>query len=342
MGVVPRGNRQTETSGITPTPAPPHKGEGFIKGSCTMLELRTDQIRASFTTLGARLVSLDFAGADVVMGGGTDADILAGDWTTGAVAGRIAGRITNSRINLDGVEYPLTKNFGDHQLHGGPNNFSVRHWNVQHTDHSLTFSLHSPDGDQGYPGALDVTATYAVNGSTLSLDFTARTTRPTVINLTNHAYWNMSGGERNAFDHEMQIMGSRYLPLNDLLLPSGELRDVTGTRWDFRQLRPAGGVYDNCWVLDGARGTLKHGLTLKDPVSGRTMEVWTTEAGMQMYTAEHWDGVFPGKHGPLKQYSAIAIEPQNFPDAPTHPDFPSAMLRPGEVYRQRMEWRFAK
>ena len=92
----------------------------------------------------------------------------------------------------------------------------------------------------------------------------------------------------------------------------------------------------------GARGTLKHGLTLKDPVSGRSMEVWTTEAGMQMYTAEHWDGVFPGKHGPLKQYSAIAIEPQNFPDAPTHPDFPSAMLRPGEVYRQRMEWRFAK
>lgn len=306
-----------------------------------MLALGTGKIRARFTTLGARLVALDFAGADVVMGGGTDADILAGDWTTGAVAGRIAGRITNSRINIDGTEYPLVPNMGAHQLHGGPGNFSVRHWDVQQSDDHIRFSLFSPDGDQGYPGAVTVSATYAVSGSTLSLDFEAQTTRPTVINLTNHAYWNMSGGERNAFDHEMQIAGSRYLPLNELLLPSGELRDVTGTRWDFRKLRTVGGVYDNCWVLDGPRGQLKHGLTLKDPVSGRTMEVWTTEAGMQMYTAEHWNPGFPGKAGPLQQYAAIAIEPQNFPDAPTHPNFPSAVLRPGEAYRQRMEWRFS-
>ena len=306
-----------------------------------MLALGTGKIRARFTTLGARLVALDFAGADVVMGGGTDADMLAGDWTTGAVAGRIAGRITNSRINIDGTEYPLVPNMGAHQLHGGPGNFSVRHWDVQQSDDHIRFSLFSPDGDQGYPGAVTVSATYAVSGSTLSLDFEAQTTRPTVINLTNHAYWNMSGGERNAFDHEMQIAGSRYLPLNELLLPSGELRDVTGTRWDFRKLRTVGGVYDNCWVLDGPRGQLKHGLTLKDPVSGRTMEVWTTEAGMQMYTAEHWNPGFPGKAGPLQQYAAIAIEPQNFPDAPTHPNFPSAVLRPGEAYRQRMEWRFS-
>ena len=306
-----------------------------------MLALGTGKIRARFTTRGARLVALEFAGADVVMGGGTDADILAGDWTTGAVAGRIAGRITNSRINIDGTEYPLVPNMGAHQLHGGPGNFSVRHWDVQQSDDHIRFSLFSPDGDQGYPGAVTVSATYAVSGSTLSLDFEAQTTRPTVINLTNHAYWNMSGGERNAFDHEMQIAGSRYLPLNELLLPSGELRDVTGTRWDFRKLRTVGGVYDNCWVLDGPRGHLKHGLTLKDPVSGRTMEVWTTEAGMQMYTAEHWNPGFPGKAGPLQQYAAIAIEPQNFPDAPTHPNFPSAVLRPGEAYRQRMEWRFS-
>ena len=306
-----------------------------------MLALGTDRIRARFTTLGARLVALDFAGADVVMGGGTDEDILAGDWTTGAIAGRIAGRITNSRINIDGTEYPLVPNMGAHQLHGGPDNFSVRHWDVQQADDHIRFSLSSPDGDQGYPGTLDVSATYAVKGATLSLDFEAVTTKPTVINLTNHAYWNMSGGARNAFDHEMQILGSKYLPLSELLLPSGELRDVTGTRWDFRQLRKVGGVYDNCWVLDGPRGQLKHGLTLKDPVSGRTMEVWTTEAGMQMYTAEHWNPGFPGKTGPLQQYAAIAIEPQNFPDAPSHPNFPSAVLRPGEVYRQRMEWRFS-
>ena len=305
-----------------------------------MLELKSDLIHARFTTLGARLVALDFAGADCVMGGGTDADIMAGDWTTGAVPGRIAGRIANARIAIDGAEYPLAKNFGEHQLHGGPDNFAVRQWNVQSTDKQVQFSLHSPDGDQGYPGALDVTATYAASGNTLSLAFEARSSKPTVVNLTNHAYWNLSGGERGAFDHEMQIMGSRYLPLSEQLLPSGELRDVAGTRWDFRALRPVGGVYDNCWVLDGPRGEMKHGLTLKDPVSGRRMEVWTTEAGMQMYTAEHWNGVFPGKTGPLQQYGAIAIEPQNLPDAPSHENFPSAELRPGEVYRHRMEWRF--
>lgn len=305
-----------------------------------MLELKTDQIRATFSTLGARLVSLDFAGADVVMGGGTDKEILDGDWTTGAVAGRIAGRIANARISIDETIYQLARNFGDHQLHGGPDNFSIRHWKAEATDKSIKFSLNSPDGDQGYPGNLDVTATYAVNGNTLSLDFEARTSKPTVVNLTNHAYWNMSGGERGAFEQEMQILGSRYLPLSDELLPSGEMRDVTGTRYDFRQLRPVGGVYDNCWVLDGARGLLKHGLTLQDPASARRMEVWTTEAGMQMYTAEHWDGVFPGKTGPLRQYGAIAIEPQNLPDAPSHKNFPSAELRPGEVYRHRMEWRF--
>ncbi len=305
-----------------------------------MLELKTDQIRASFTRLGARLVSLEFAGADVVMGGGTDADILAGDWTTGAVAGRTAGRIANARITIDGIAFPLVKNFGEHQLHGGPDNFAVRHWRAEATDTAIRFALHSPDGDQGYPGALDVTATYAVEGNALSLEFEARSTKPTVINLTNHAYWNMSGGGTGAFEQEIRILGSRYLPLSEQLLPSGEMRDVTGTRYDFRELRTVGGIYDNCWVLDGPRGQLKHGLTLRDPASGRTMEVWTTEAGMQMYTAAHWDGIFPGKRGPLQQYGAIAIEPQNLPDAPNHPNFPSAVLRPGEVYRQRMEWRF--
>lgn len=305
-----------------------------------MLELRSGDIAARFTTLGARLVALDFAGADLVMGGGSDAELLAGDWTAGAVMGRIAGRIANSEISIDGVRHRLTPNMGAHQLHGGPDNFAVRHWDARQTQDTLQFTLHSPDGDQGYPGALDVSATYTLDGNTLSLALAARSTKATVINLTSHAYWNLSGGERGAFDHEMQIMGSAYLPLNDLLLPSGELRDVTGTRWDFRALRQVGGVYDNCWVLDGARGAMKHGLTLRDPVSGRTMEVWTTEAGMQMYTAEHWNEGFPGKQGPLKPYAAIAIEPQNFPDAPNHANFPSALLRPGEVYRNSIAWRF--
>lgn len=154
-----------------------------------MLELTSDTIRARFTTLGARLVSLDFAGADMLMGGGSDADLLAGDWTAGATIGRIAGRITNSRITIDDTNYPLAQNFGEHQLHGGPDNFAVRHWNAQPTDNQIHFSLHSPDGDQGYPGALDVSATYTLSGSTLSLDLEAHCRQPHQPRLLEHVGW---------------------------------------------------------------------------------------------------------------------------------------------------------
>jgi aldose 1-epimerase len=305
-----------------------------------MLELKSTALRATFSPLGARLVSVFFDGADMLAGGGTDEEFMAGDWTAGAVCGRIAGRITNARFTLEGIEHRLVANMGEHQLHGGPSNFGNRNWDAQCTDNIVRFAIHSVDGDQGFPGAVDATATYAINGDTLSLDLEARTTKPTVINLTNHAYWNLSGGARNAFEHEMQINGSQILPLNDLLLPSGEHRDVSDTRWDFRKLRMVGEYYDNCWVLDGVRGVLKHGLTLRDPVSKRRMDVWCTEKGMQMYTAWHWNESFPGRNGPLRQFDAIAIEPQNFPDAPNHNNFPTAVLRPRETYRHRIEWRF--
>ena len=306
-----------------------------------MLELKSKNLRATFSPLGARLVSLFVDGIDVVAGGGSDGQFLAGDWTAGAVCGRVAGRISKSRFALDGHEYMLIPNMGEHQLHGGPSNFGNTKWTVDTAPGSIRFHRRSPDGDQGFPGALDVSATYALNGNTVSLDFAAHTSKPTVLNLTNHAYWNLSGGARNSFDHEMRIDAHSYLPLNDLLLPSGEIRKVDGTRWDFRKLRKVGENYDNCWVLDGKRGELKHGLTLRDPVSGRRMEVWTTECAIQMYTSFHWNAGMPGKNGPLKQYAAIAIEPQNFPDAPNHKNFPSAVLRPGEAYQHRIEWRFS-
>ncbi len=306
-----------------------------------MFELKSDTLRATLSPLGARLISVFFDGVDMVAGGGNEEQLLAGDWTAGAVCGRVAGRITNARFTLDGVEHKLVPNMGEHQLHGGPSNFGTRNWGVQRADNSVRFAIHSRDGDQGFPGAVDAAATYTLDGSTLALDLEARATKPTVVNLTNHAYWNLSGGARNAFDHEMQIDASQFLPLNELLLPSGKLRDVADTRWDFRKLRIVGDNYDNCWVLDGERGTLKHGLTLRDPVSKRRMDIWCTEKGMQMYTAWHWNESFAGRNGPLKQFAAIAIEPQNFPDAPNHANFPSAVLRPGETYHHRIEWRFS-
>jgi aldose 1-epimerase len=285
-------------------------------------------------------VSLFVAGVDVLAGGGSDDEVLAGDWTAGAICGRVAGRISGARFTLDGIEHRLAANLGEHQLHGGPDNFAIRRWQVKKEAGGLCFALQAPHGDQGYPGALEMTARYGLAGPTLSLELAARTSAPTVVNLTSHAYWNLSGGVRDAFDHELQIEAAAFLPLDDLLLPTGEIREVAGTRWDFRKLRKIGENYDNCWVLEGQRGTLRRGLALSDPVSKRRMEVWTTEPGMQVYTAWHWNENMPGRNGPLRQYAAIAIEPQNFPDAPNHAHFPSAVLRPGEVYRNRIEWHF--
>jgi aldose 1-epimerase len=289
---------------------------------------------------GARLVSVIMDGVDVVQGGGTVAQLQAGDWTAGAVCGRHAGRISNARFTLDGVEHKLVPNMGAHQLHGGPQNFGNQDWRVEQRGHEVKFSFSSPDGDQGFPGAVEASAIYELQGAVLSLDLEATTTKPTVINLTNHGYWNLAGGG-DALGHEMQINGDHYLPLNELLLPSGEIAPVEGTRWDFRKLRRVGEAYDNCWQLTGERGKLRQGLVLRDPQSRRRMEVWSTDAGLQMYTAIHWNGEMPGKQGPLQQHGAIAIEPQNFPDAINHANFPSAVLRPGEVYGHRMEWRFS-
>jgi aldose 1-epimerase len=305
----------------------------------TSLHLTSPSITASFSTLGARLVSLIIDGIDVVMGGGTDTEFLTGDWTTGIVCGRHAGRITHSTFEIDGVVHKVSPTFGAHQLHGGPDNFGLRHWDHAVIDNGIRFSLVSPDGDQGFPGELKVTADYVLKDNVLSLAMKAMTTKPTVINLTNHGYWNLIGG-KSAFEHEMSIDADRYVVLNDLLLPSGELRAVAGNPFDFREPRLVGENYDNCWALTGQRGTLRRGLTLRDPSSGRTMEVWTTEAGMQMYTCFHWNGKFPGKRGPLHQYEAIAIEPQNFPDACNHKNFPNSIVRPRETYKNRMEWRF--
>lgn len=306
-----------------------------------MLELKTKSLRVTLSTLGARLASVFVDGTDVVMGGGSDSQFIAGDWTAGAVCGRVAGRISNARFTLDGEEYRLVANMGEHQLHGGPDNFAVRRWKAESLENAIRFTIASPDGDQGFPGALEAEAIYAIDGGTLSLDLSARSTKPTVVNLTNHAYWNLSGGERNAFEHDLRIDADHFLPLSNLLLPTGEIRPVQDTRWDFRSIRPVAEVYDNCWALNGMRGQLRQGLTLRDPISGRRMEVWTTEAGIQVYTAAHWNEAMPGRDGPLKQYAAIAIEPQNFPDAMNHGNFPSPVLRSGETWRQRMEWRFS-
>ena len=304
-----------------------------------MLELKSKTHRATFSQLGAKLVSFFVDGVDVVVGPGSDADALASDFFTGTVTGRYAGRITGSKFTLDGKEIHLVPNVGADHLHGGPKSFCNAVWDVAVVDQGLRFTKHSPDGDQGYPGAMDVSATYRLVDNILSLEFEATTSKPTVINLTNHAYWNLAGSG-SGLDQEVEMPADHYLPLHGPKLPTGEIRDVTGTEFDFRKLRRVAQAYDACFCLNGKRGTLRKGLTLRDPESGRVMDVYTTECAMQFYTADHFGPAMPGKYGPLVQHGSIAIEPQNYPDAPNHANFPSSALRPGEVYRHRMEWRF--
>ena len=304
-----------------------------------MLELKSKSHRATFSQLGAKLVSFFVDGVDVVAGPGSDTDALASDFFTGTVTGRYAGRITGSKFTLDGKEIHLVPNVGADHLHGGPKSFCNAMWQVADVPQGLRFTIHSPDGDQGYPGAVNASAKYHLVDNVLSLDFEATTTKSTVINLTNHAYWNLAGAG-SGLDQAVEMPADHYLLLHGPKLPTGEIKDVTGTEFDFRKLRKVGQAYDTCFCLTGKRGTLRKGLTLRDPESERVMEVYTTECAMQFYTADHFGPAMPGKYGPLVQHGSIAIEPQNYPDAPNHANFPSSVLRPGEVYRHRIEWRF--
>jgi aldose 1-epimerase len=304
-----------------------------------VLELQNKDLRVIFDPLGARLLSVIVDGVDVVVGNRLGFDLASGDQSAGAVCGRIAGRITKARFPLDGKIVELVPNRGDYQLHGGPVNFCNVRWQVESGPDFIRFTHSVPDGDQGYPGAVDAVATYRLKANVLSLELEGTTTKPTVMNFTNHAYWNMAGSD-SVLNQELQIHASHYLPLSEALLPSGEIRSVEGARWDFRKPRAITELYDNCFCLDGKRGEMKQGLTLRDPATGRALDVWTTEAAIQMYTAIHWNGTVPSNHGVLKQGHALAIEPQNYPDAPNHANFPSAVVRPGETYRNQIEWRF--
>lgn len=305
-----------------------------------MLALRSSALTVRFHPMGARIASCVFDGRETVFGSGPDDAITSGDIYAGAICGRHAGRISQSSFVLDGERVALKPNQGAHQLHGGDTGFHSRYWDYIRDANRITFMLQSADGEEGFPGHLNVKAVYALVGSVLSLTITAETTKPTLCNLTNHGYWNLGDGT-SVLDHELQIFGDRFFPLNDDLLPVGRMDDVADTRMDFRKARRIGEAYDNAILLRGGNGVLKQALRLRDRESGRAMEVWTTERCVQFYTAIHWNEKMQGLLGPFKQGQALAIEPQCVADSPNHPAFPQAILRPGEVYRNVMEWRFS-
>ena len=305
------------------------------------------------TERGAGIVSIvvpDRNGVmgDVVLGYRDEESYLADGPCAGKIPGRFANRIDGGRFTLDGKEYQLVKNNSGYQLHGGPDGFSNRLWKASRiSDTEAVLTLDSPDGDQGYPGNMHVEATYIWGeDNSLTLSIKATTDAPTIVNLTNHTYWNLDGEDSGSIlDHVLKLNASRWLTTSEALIPTGELAPVEGTPMDFRTAKPIGRDikadfpalkygkgYDNCWVLDGAPG-LKLAAELSSAASGRRLEIWTDQPAAQVYTGNWLDGSPVSKSGrPYRDYDGVAIECQGFPDAPNHPDFPSCVLRPGETY----------
>ena len=306
--------------------------------------------------IGAGIVALtapDCHGrlADVVLGYAQPTDYFYDGPCAGKIPGRYANRIARGQFSLDDTDYQLAINNGPNALHGGPEGFSNKIWQSEPTESGVVFTLTSPDGDENYPGTLQVRAEYTWNDKNeLRLDISATTDKKTVVNLTNHTYWNLCGENRGTvLNHHMQLMCSRYLPTDDTLIPTGEMAPVAGTPMDFTRPKrlgmhlkkdfPAlnyGKGYDNCWVVDDWKpGELKLVARLMEPFSCRLLEVSTTQPAAQVFTGNWLAGSPLNKGGlrPYNDYEGVAIECQGMPDAPNHPNFPSQVLSPGETYR---------
>lgn len=252
----------------------------------------------------------------------------------GALVGRYANRIAGGRFPLDGLTYALALNNAPNSLHGGERGFDKRVWDVEPVEHGVRLSRVSPHGEEGFPGRLEVSATYTLDESgALHLAYEAVTDAPTVVNLTNHSYFNL-GGSGNAGGHELRIAASRFTPVDADLIPTG-VEDVADTRFDFREARKVGAGYDHNFVLDkGVTPAPVEVAELHDPASGRVLTVATTEPGLQLYTADHLSEPFAPGDG-------IALETQHFPDSPNRPDFPSTVLRPDGTYRSETVYGFS-
>ena len=293
---------------------------------------------------------------DIVLGFDSVAGYLSGSPYFGAVVGRYANRIAGGHFTLDGVTYTLARNNGPNSLHGGLRGFDKVLWSAEpvRRDSAVGVRLRytSPDGEEGYPGTLQVQVTYTLTAhDELIVDYDATTDKATPLNLSQHTYWNLHGhGQGDILDHVLSLDASRYTPVDSTLIPTGEIAAVAGTPFDFRtpaavgaridaaneQLRFGHG-YDHNWVLDQPRpGILSHAARLVDPVSGRAIDVSTTEPGIQFYAGNFLDGTIKGKGGQVYGHrGALCLETQHFPDSPNHPNFPSTILRPGQRYQSR-------
>jgi aldose 1-epimerase len=312
--------------------------------------------RLTLTNYGASIVALEVPDArgvfqNVVLGYQTLGGYLGDRAFLGSTVGRYANRISGGRFSLDGREYLLEKNEGDNHHHGGKESFARQIWIGKavetHNAVGVRFARLSPDGEAGYPGNLHVEASFALtNENELQIRYRAMTDRATILNLTNHCYFNLAG-TGTILDHEVSLRAHHYLPTDAAQIPTGKLAPVAGTPFDFRESHPLGARlaqldneprgYDHCFAL------IEPDLTtpaahVRDPQSGRTLELFTTEPGLQLYTGNFLGGL--PEHGGYAQHSGLCLETQHFPDAPHQDHFPSTVLRPGEVFESQTRFRF--
>jgi len=322
-------------------------------------------MQVSITNFGATVVSIlapDKAGktADVALGYDTLDGYELNKNYLGVLVGRYGNRIAHGKFSIDGTEYTLAKNNGDNSLHGGIKGFNKALWTAKDVskggEPAVEMKYVSKDGEEGYPGNLSVTVVYTLtNKNELKIDYSATTDKKTVVNLTNHTYFNLAGqGNGDILKQELTINADKFTPTDKNLIPTGELRPVDSTPFDFRkptaigarinqddeQLKLAKG-YDHNYVLNGKAGMLRQVASVSEPTTGRTMEVWTTEHGMQLYSGNFLDGV-RGKGGAVYAFrSGFCLEPSHYPDSPNHPEFPSTVLRPGETFQSTTVHRFS-
>lgn len=353
------------SEGLTKSGLDPSKFETTVDGKAVKLYVLKNKagMEVCATNYGGRIVSVmvpdrNNQWRDVVLGHDSIADYIHIDGNFGALIGRYGNRINQGRFTLDGVEYQLPQNNYGHCLHGGPKGFHHSVWNAtQPNDTTLELTLHSPDGEAGFPGNLDVKVVYTLTSdNALCLQYTATTDKPTVVNLTNHSYFNLSGNAANdVLNDTVQFDADAFTPIDSTFMTWGEIRPVEGTPFDFRAGKTVGqdieaddeqlknGLgYDHNMVLNTGGDLSKVACRISDPTSGIVLRVYTTEPGIQFYTGNFLDGKVKGKGGiAYPRRGAICVETQHYPDSPNQPNYPSVVLRPGETYSSTCIYKFS-
>ncbi|MEM6769153.1 MAG: aldose epimerase family protein [Bacteroidota bacterium] len=329
------------------------------EGEATLFTLTNSQGNTvKLTNYGGIITSISIDGAEMVIGYDSLAPYLGQQPYYGALIGRYGNRIADGQFTLEGETFTLPTNNNGNQLHGGPQGFDKHLWTAETSTTpdaaTVTLAHVSPDGDQGFPGELRVQCQYTwTNDNALRLTYTAATTKPTIVNLTNHTYFNISSSA-TVKDQLLTLNADHYTPVNDRLIPFGELAEVAGTPFDFRKAKPIGqdikadhpqlalaNGYDHNWALNDYDGNLREFALLKDATSGRQLRCFTTEPGVQIFTANFPSGKFTDRGGKaLPTYGAICLETQHFPDSPNQPAFKTPMLKVGEEYRTETVYRF--